>query len=177
MKKTKFWWMAGASTVGLVASFIQLLDKLSLLKNPHAALSCNLNSVFSCNNVLNAWQSSVFGFPNPVIGIAMFTFFLTISAVYLTGSQIARTFELVIQGLAVFMLGFTLWLFYENTYSTRAICIFCLLNGTAVLFINAVMLRHNYDQKLKRWIARGADLFGWTLLWLAVALLMILKFA
>lgn len=169
--------MAAASAVGLVASFIQLLEKLSLLKNPHIALSCNLNSVFSCSNVLNAWQSSVFGFPNPVVGLVMFTFFLTVAIFALTGAPIKRRFGGIIQGLAVFMLLFTLWLFYENTYSSKAICIFCLFNGTAVLIINAVMFRHNFGKRYKKLIARGADLFGWALLWLIVAFAMLLKFA
>jgi len=173
----KFWWMAGAATAGLVASFIQLLEKLTLLKNPHAVLSCNLNSTFSCSNILNAWQSSVFGFPNPIIGIIMFTFFLTVAIFALTGAKIVPAFAKTIQGLAVFMLAFTLWLFYENTFSSKAICIFCLINGTAVVVINAVMFRHNFGEKLKRWTNRGADLFGWALLWLVVAFVMLLKFA
>jgi len=40
-----------------------------------------------------------------------------------------------------------------------------------------VMFRHNFGEKLKRWTNRGADLFGWALLWLVVAFVMLLKFA
>jgi len=169
--------MAGASAAGIVASFIQLLEKLTLLKNPHAVLTCNLNSTFSCSNILNAWQSSVFGFPNPIIGLVMFTFFLTVAVFALTGAKIVPTLAKTIQGLAVFMLAFTLWLFYENTFSSKAICIFCLINGTAVVFINAVMFRHNFGERIKKWSIRGIDLFGWALVWLIVAFAMLLKFA
>lgn len=167
--------MAAASAIGIAASFWQLLEKLALLKNHDIALSCNLNSVFSCSNILNAPQSSVFGFPNPIIGLIMFTFFLTIAVFGLIGAKIIKKFAYAIQGLALFMLGFTLWLFYENTYSTKAICIFCLFNGTAVVIINAVMLRYNV--KNRKWIRNGADLFVWSLLWLTVAFAMFLKFS
>lgn len=178
-RQTFFWWMGAASLVGIVASFWQLLEKLALLENHDAALSCNLNNVFSCSNILNAPQSSVFGFPNPIIGLVMFTFFLTVALLGLTGAKIARALAYVIQGLALFILGFTLWLFYENTYSTKGICIFCLFNGTAVLVVNAAILRHNarFSQKLKRLTAGGADIFGWAVLWLVVAFTMILKFS
>ena len=47
VKISKFWWMTGASAVGIAASFWQLLEKLALLKNHDIVLSCNLNSVFS----------------------------------------------------------------------------------------------------------------------------------
>src|SRR3989344_4330855 len=172
-----FAWMAVASAVGILASFWQLLEKLALLKNQDVVLSCNLNSVFSCSNILNAPQSSVFGFPNPVIGLIMFTFFLTVAIFMLTGVKMIKKFAYAVQGLALFMLAFTLWLFYMNTYSSKAICIFCLFNGTAVVIINAAMLRHNaqFSSSLRRLTRRGADYFGFTLLWLIVAFAMLLK--
>ena len=55
--------MVVGALAGFIASFWQLLDKLELLKNSQAVLSCNLNSVFSCSNILNAHVSSIFGFP------------------------------------------------------------------------------------------------------------------
>lgn len=179
MKTSKFWWMTGASAIGLAAAFWQLMEKLAILKNKDIALSCNLNDVFSCANVLNAQQSSVFGPPNSVIGIIMFSFFLSIGIVGLTGSKLAKKLALAVQGLALFMLGFTLWFLFQSTYRIQSICIFCLFIGTAVLIINGVMLRHNahFSQKLRRLTLRGADLFGLALIWLVVAFAMILKFS
>ena len=177
--RSRFIWIIGASAMGLAAALWQLVEKLAILKNKDVALSCNLNDVFSCSNVLNAHQSSVFGLPNSVIGIIMFTFFLSIGIVSLTGSKLAKKLALAVQGLAVFMLGFTLWFLFQSTYRIQSICIFCLFIGTAILIINAVMLRHNaqFSQKLRRLTLRGADLFGWALLWLVVGFAMILKFS
>lgn len=174
-----FIWMAIASAVGLMAAFWQLMEKLAILKNKDIALSCNLNDVFSCSNVLNAHQSSIFGPPNSVIGIIMFTFFLSIGIVGLSGSKIANKLALAVQGLALFMLGFTLWFLFQSTYRIQSICIFCLFIGTAVLIINGAILRHNanFSQRLRRFTYHGADLFVWALIWLVVAFAMALKFS
>src|SRR3989344_1549535 len=180
MKQQKlFGWVALAATVGLASAFWQLMEKLSILKNQDVILSCNFNDVFSCANVLNAQQSSVFGPPNSVIGIIMFSFFLSIGIVGLTGSKLAKKLALTVQGLALFMLGFTLWFLFQSTYRIQSICIFCLFIGTAVLIINGVMLRHNaeFSQKLRRLTLHGADLFGLALIWLIVAFAMLLKFS
>jgi uncharacterized membrane protein len=177
-RPTLFMWMAGASAVGLAAAFWQLMEKLAILKNKDVVLSCNFNDVFSCSNVLNAHQSSVFGPPNSVIGIIMFTFFLSMGIVGLTGSKLAKKLALVVQGLALFMFGFTLWFLFQSTYRIQSICIFCLFIGTAVLIINAAILRHNagFSKKLQQLTKRGADLFGWAVVWLVVAFAMLLKF-
>jgi len=173
----KFWWLTGAALVGMSSTLWQIIEKVSLLKNPKVALSCNFNSTFNCSDVLNAHQSSIFGPPNAAIGLAVFSFFLAIGIAGLTGSKFVRKFALAIQGLALFMLGFTLWFLFESTYRIHAVCIFCLFIGTSVLVINAVMLRHNFGERIKRWSIRGADLFGWALVWLIVAFAMLLKFA
>ena len=164
----KFWWMAGAGLAGLIAAFWQLLDKLQLLKHPGSVLSCNLNATFNCTKVLTSHQYEVFGFPNAMVGIVMFTFFLTVAIMVLGSKGVKRKLMLVVQGLALFMLGFILWFVFESTFRIQAICLFCTVIGTAVVTINAVMLRENFGQKMGRWASSGADLFGWALLWLIV---------
>jgi len=62
--------------IGLVASFLEVLEYQELLKNSHTLLACDLNSVFSCSSVLNAWQSKVFGFPNSLMCLVFFTLML-----------------------------------------------------------------------------------------------------
>jgi uncharacterized membrane protein len=48
--------MTIGSSIGLVASFMQMMDKLTLLKDSGAVLSCNINSALSCSTVLNSQQ-------------------------------------------------------------------------------------------------------------------------
>ena len=180
--KNKFVWLSVGAAMGLASAFWQLMEKIAILKNKDIILSCNFNDVFSCSNVLNAPQSSVFGPPNSVIGIIMFTFFLTVGIIGLTGAKLANKLALVVQGLALFMLGFTIWFLFQSTYRIQSICIFCLFIGTGVLMVNAALLRHNlnllpFKKLLAGLVKKGADLFAWTLIWLTAAFLMYLKFS
>src|SRR3989338_1934453 len=74
MKNKLYAYLSAGAAVGALASFIQTIEKINLLKNVGVPLKCDLNSVFSCSNVLNSWQSSVFGFPNSLMCLFFFTF-------------------------------------------------------------------------------------------------------
>lgn len=183
MTKTQklYAYMVAGSSVGLVAAFWQTLEKLTLLKNKDAVLSCNLSSVFSCNNVLNAWQSSVFGFPNSIMCIILFSLFLGVGLAGVTGSKLAKKLQLSIHFLAVFMLGFGLWFLGQSTYRIGAICIFCIFCFLGLVAINYAWLRINIEYLAKgKWIKQqlkeGADRFIWLLLILVVGAAIVFKF-
>jgi uncharacterized membrane protein len=172
--------------VGLVASFLQTLEKLTLLKNSSAELACNLNSVFSCSNVLNAWQSSVFGFPNSIMCIILFTIFGSVALVGATGGKLTRGLRLGVHALALFTFGFGLWFLLQSTYAIGSLCIFCLFCFSGLLAINWSWIRLNAADLpigksgralLQKAINSGADTFFWVLVALVLALIMILKFA
>lgn len=171
--------------MGLVSAFLQTLEKISLLKHPKVALTCDLNSVFSCTNVLNAWQSSVFGFPNSIMCMILFTTFTVAGVAELAASRLSRGFRLGVQGLSLFTLGFALWFLQQSTFAIRSLCIFCLVCFAGLLFINWAWLRINaadlpikaaWRQSLQRGIKSGADTFGWALLGLLVTFVMLVKF-
>src|SRR5687767_2689815 len=91
--------------VGMIAAFLQTTEKIALLKNKDAILACDLNSVFSCTSVLNAWQSSVFGFPNSLMCMVLFTIFASIALVGVSGGALPRRLRLGIQVLSLCTLG------------------------------------------------------------------------
>lgn len=177
--------IAIGASVGLVAAFMQLLEKITLLKHADQILSCDINSVFSCSNVLNAWQSSVFGFPNAVMCIILFTVFAVTSLVIVTGGTVPRRMRLAVQGLALFMLGFALWFLEQSIFDIRSLCIFCIFCFVGLLVINWGWLRGNaadlpikdaWKRTLQRGIEHGADTFGWILLGMVVLGTMVIKF-
>lgn len=180
MKNNKLYaGLALFALASLVSSFWQLLDKIELLKHPGSSLSCNLNSVFNCTRVLDSHQYNVFGFPNAMIGIIMFTFFLTVGIIGLSGSRLAKNFALTVHGLALFMLGFILWFIWQSTYNIHALCLFCSVIGPSVLLINVLILRINrplMPAKIQTAINRGVDLFVWSLLLIGVIFAVAVKF-
>jgi uncharacterized membrane protein len=187
MKQRKLYAIAVVGGVlGMVAAFLQTLEKLTLLQNSHAVLTCNFSSVFSCTNVLNSWQSSVFGFPNSIMCLTLFTIFTVAAVAGLSGSKLSRGFRLGVQFLALATLGFALWYFYEEIYVIKSLCVYCLFCFAGLLAVNAVMLRLNAAElpigvrgraTLARVIGKGGDVLGWFLLAALVAFAMVLRFA
>ena len=183
-------WLYGIITVGgaigFTASFLQMLEKITLLKNAHSVLSCNLNSVFNCSNILNAHQSSVFGFPNSLLCITFFALTLSAGLIGWTGGNINKKLKFVYQGLAVFFAGFGFWYFWQSIFNIGSLCIFCLFCYGGVLVINGAWFRLNYkdfpvskrtQSILDRAVASGADIFFWCLIALVIVLEAIVKFA
>jgi uncharacterized membrane protein len=177
--------MTAGGTIGMAAAFLQMTEKITLLKNKDAVLACDLSSVFSCTNVLNAWQSSVFGFPNSLMCLILFTTFAVTGLMGLSGGTLPLKFRLGIQALSLFTLGFALWFLAESIYVINALCILCIFCFIGLLAVNAAWLRINAAglpigergrAALARGIAKGADLFGWALLAALVGLAMILRF-
>lgn len=177
--------MLTGGIIGMIAAFLQTTEKIALLKNKDAILACDLNSVFSCTNVLNAWQSAVFGFPNSLMCMALFTIFASIALVGVSGGTLPRKLRLGIQTLSLFTLGFALWFLTQSIYVINALCILCIFCFIGLLLVNWGWLRANADDLpigehgrafVKRRIASGADTFAWILLGLAVAFAMILRF-
>ncbi len=179
-QKSLYSLMVGGAVIGMIAAFWQTLEKLTLLKNKDAILSCNLDSAFSCSNVLNAPQSSVFGFPNSIMCLVLFTIFFSIGLVGLCGGQISKRLRLAIQGLSLFTLGFGLWFLFQSTYRIGAICIFCLFCFGGLLLVNGSWLRVNQRDINKPWLDRlirqGGDLFIWLLIAVMIAASIIFKF-
>lgn len=178
--------MTVGGAIGILAAFIQTLEKIQLLKNANEALVCDLNSVFSCTNVLNAWQSSVFGFPNSMMCMVLFTIFFAIGLAGWSGAKLPKGLRLGIHGLSLFTLGFGLWFLWASTYQIGALCLYCVICMTGLLMVNWAWLRLNAADlpigkaaraKLAAGIAKGADTFGWILLAVTIAFLMILRFS
>jgi uncharacterized membrane protein len=184
-QRTLYGIMTTGGIIGMVAAFLQMTEKIQLLKNKDAILVCDLNSVFSCTNVLNAWQSSVFGFPNSLLCMALFVMFGSIALVGLTGGELPRKLRLGIQAVSLFTLGFALWFLVQSIYVINALCILCIFCFAGLLLINWGWLRLNAADlpigersrsALARGMASGADTFGWLLLAAVLAFAMLLRF-
>jgi uncharacterized membrane protein len=139
--------------IGLLASFLQMLEKLALLDNKNASLACDISSVFSCSTVLSAPQSSLFGFPNSLICIVVFTTFLVAGLIGLTGGSIGKGMKKVLLGLAVFMLLFALWFLFTSTFVIGSICVFCLFCFSGLLLVNCAVWHLTINEmQLPQWL-------------------------
>lgn len=127
------WSFTIAGVLGLAAAFTLLVEKIALLKDPAYVPSCSVNPVLSCGSIMNTDQAEVFGFPNPVLGVAGFTALLTIGAVLLTRVTLPRWFWWGIQGGTTFGVVFVHWLIFQSLYRIEALCPYCMVVWIAAI--------------------------------------------
>lgn len=184
-QRTTYSIVLGGGVIGMAAAFLQTTEKIALLNNKNADLACNLNSVFSCSNVLNAWQSSIFGFPNSLMCMTLFTIFAVTALVGASGGAMPRKLRLSVQALSLFTLLFALWFLAQSIFVINSLCILCIFCFIGLLLVNWGWLRLNAEDLptgersrvfVNRSITSGADIFMWVLLALLVVFAMILKF-
>lgn len=111
-------WLASAALVA---------ERLNLYKDPGYVTSCDLNPLISCGTVMKSWQASLFGFPNPLIGLVGFAVVVAIGAALLARARFSRWFWISLQAgllLCLVMLG---WLFYSAVFVIGALCIYCMI--------------------------------------------------
>ncbi len=113
--------------IGIICAGILTVEKIQLLKHPGAQLACDLNPIVACGSVINTWQASAFGFPNPILGLVGFGVVATVGIGMLAGAVYRRWFWLWLQAGLVFAIGFITWLQYQSIFRIDALCPFCMV--------------------------------------------------
>ena len=119
--------------IGLAAAFIILYEKLHILANPNYKPSCSINPIISCGSVMSSKQGSVFGFPNPILGLIGFSVVITTGMALLAGAKLKRWFWLGLQAGVLFGIVFVHWLFYQSVYNIQALCPYCVVVWSAMI--------------------------------------------
>jgi len=119
--------------LGFVAAFTLTIERIKLAENPDYVPSCSFNPILSCGNVMQTDQAAVFGFPNPLIGIAAFAVSLFLGVLVLSKVALPRWIErgyLVGITLGMVFIG---WLISQSLYSIHALCPYCMVVWTVVI--------------------------------------------
>lgn len=135
--------MLAFGIVGLIASFILSVEKVRLLQDPTAELSCSINVVLNCASVMETWQSSLFGFPNPFIGLMTYPVVITVAVAGLAGVRFPRPFMFAAQIGYGLGLIFAYWLFFQSVYVIQILCPWCLFVTAATTLLFESLLRYN----------------------------------
>jgi uncharacterized membrane protein len=116
------------SFLGLLASFIITLEKIELIKNPDYIPPCNINPLFSCKNVMNSDYASLFGFPNPILGLVGYSVMLTVGMFLLLKGKPSKIFMILANWGSLAALIFSYVLIYLSMYQIGTLCVYCLLS-------------------------------------------------
>ncbi len=127
--RASYWVLFAFAIVALIAAFVLSMEKIHLLTNPDAVLSCTFNIVLNCATVMQTWQSKVFfGIPNMYIGLMAFPVIITVAVAALWGGASYSKRFLLAMNIGV-LLGtiFAYWLFFSSVYVIQVLCPWCLI--------------------------------------------------
>jgi uncharacterized membrane protein len=113
--------------VGWIGATILLVEKIHKLIDPDAALACDVNPFLSCGALFETWQSSLLGFPNPILGVAGFVAPIAVGTALLAGARFERWFWLLFTAGVFGAWVFVTWLFTQSVFVIGILCPYCML--------------------------------------------------
>jgi uncharacterized membrane protein len=169
--------------LGLLFAFLLMYDSIKIDINPHYLPSCNLNPILNCGTVINSKEADVFGFSNPLIGVAAFPVLITTGVIVLSGAKLKRWYWLALDAGSFVGVVFMHYLFIESVYRIHAVCPYCF--GTWIMTIAAFWYLslyniQNHNIKLSKKYKPVTDFFvrhhvDWLILWFLIIIGLILK--
>lgn len=155
-----------SGVIGWVASGILVLERLQLYRDSSYETSCDVNPWVSCGKVMGTWQSELFGFPNPLLGIVAFAVVITTSMAALSGARFGRWYWLSLHLGVTAGMVFVIWLWSQALFSIYILCLYCMIVWAAMIPLFILLTARNVihgvllaPQAIRRFAAEWA----WTL--------------
>ncbi|MEY3561580.1 MAG: hypothetical protein RL068_732 [Actinomycetota bacterium] len=169
--------------VGWFASFGLTLERINVAANPEASTACDISPFISCKSVMLSEQAALFGFPNPLIGLAAYFAPVLVGVAIFAGAKFKPWFwNLFLIGVTLALI-FVFWLMSQSLYVIGALCIYCMVAWAATIPMFWALLGYNSKEGYlgQRFISGGAVVYEWawvitTLSYLAVAVLILVQF-
>ncbi|WP_431277261.1 vitamin K epoxide reductase family protein [Leifsonia poae] len=154
-----------AGAIGFWAAFQLTLDKLAVLANPNAQLSCNFSLLVGCSKNLNSAQGAIFGFPNPLLGIAGWTAVIAVGVSILAGARFAKWYWMLFNLGVVGALVLVIYLITQSITVLNVLCPWCMVTWLvtiptfwAVTFYNLKEGNIPVSASVRRFFGK---LYGW----------------
>lgn len=119
--------------IGFLASTVLLIERIRLAEDSDYVPTCSINPVLSCGNVMESAQAALLGFPNPVIGVALFPVVITTGVALLAGARLAPWYWLGLQAGVTAAFAFICWLAVQSLYAIGALCPYCMVAWAVVI--------------------------------------------
>ncbi|WP_411720621.1 vitamin K epoxide reductase family protein [Mycetocola sp.] len=132
-----------AGVIGWIAAFALTVEKFSLLQSPNAQLSCDVSVLVQCSANLESPQGSLFGFPNPILGLTGWVAPIVVGAALLAGARFDRWFWLLFQLGVTAAFAFVLWLITQSIFVLGTLCPWCLVTWAVTIPVFWVVTLRN----------------------------------
>ncbi|MCP2167684.1 vitamin K epoxide reductase family protein [Goodfellowiella coeruleoviolacea] len=127
MSRNLAWLHTVGGGLGLIAATALTLEKIARLRDPSYVPTCSLNPVLSCGSVMDSAQAEVFGFPNPLLGVAGFAVVVTTGVAVLAGFSPPRWYRIAMNAGTALGVVFVHWLIAASLYDIHALCPYCVV--------------------------------------------------
>lgn len=125
--------LIAAGVVGWWAAFSLTMEKFEALENPGRAASCDFSVLVQCSANLDSPQGSLFGFPNPLIGLAAWIAPIVVGVALLAGARFAKWFWVVFWLGFVAAISFVIWLISQSLFVLGTLCPWCMVTWSVTI--------------------------------------------
>jgi len=132
-----------AGALGLLAAAVLTVDRFRLLADPAATLACDLSPFVACGPVMTSRAGALFGFPNPLLGLAAFPVVVVTGALVLGRTSLARWYWRGLQVGVLLAAVFITWLQTQSLYVIGALCLWCILVWAVTIPVVVGVTLHN----------------------------------
>ncbi|BBX17505.1 hypothetical protein CRI77_18500 [Mycolicibacterium duvalii] len=167
-----------AGVLGLASALTLTIERIELLINPDYIPSCSINPVLSCGSVMITPQASLFGFPNPLIGIVAFTVVVVTGVLALAKVQLPRWYWAGLAAGTLLGAVFVHWLIFQSLYRIGALCPYCMVVWAVTIPLLVVVTSLAVRPQMSgNPVLRTLHTWRWSLvaLWFTAVLLLILE--
>lgn len=126
-------WLIVAGAIGWWAAFSLTIEKFHAYANPASKASCDFSPLVQCTKNLDSPQGSVFGFPNPIIGLACWVAPIVVGFAILAGARFAPWFWALFWAGFAFAFGFVCWLIGQSIFILGTLCPWCLVTWSVTI--------------------------------------------
>jgi uncharacterized membrane protein len=119
--------------LGLLAAWALTLDKFQILEHPQSKLNCDFSVIVACGPNLSSPQGALFGFPNPIIGVAGFVAPIAVGIAILAGARFAKWFWMLFNLGVVGAVLFVGWLIGQSIFVLGTLCPWCMVVWTVTI--------------------------------------------
>ncbi|MFJ4653069.1 vitamin K epoxide reductase family protein [Nocardia sp. NPDC088792] len=132
------WALLIGALLGWAASVTLLVEKFKALTEPGYKPLCSIDQVVACTTVMDSKQASLFGFPNPIIGVVGFSVVVTLAVIAVCGIGFPRwMWGGLWLGLFAGIVA-VVWLVYQAVFEIHALCPWCMVVWTVLPAMLAV---------------------------------------
>jgi uncharacterized membrane protein len=122
-----------SGVLGLLAAWELSVEKVLVLADPEHVPACNVGVLVGCDVNLESWQGSLFGFPNPFIGLMAWPVVIAVGVAILAGARFSRWFWVGFNVGVAGALVFVGWLIAQSIYALDVLCPWCMLTWAVTI--------------------------------------------